>query len=80
MLWACYQRQRWSRFTADRVLGNSVGAIRVVVCRDTRFTARSKRATGIAFSAISFRGTNPAASGGLPAVLSGAAGIRLLPG
>ena len=61
MLWACYWRQRRSRSTADRVLRNSVGAIRVVVCRDTRFTARSKRATGIAFVAIPFHGINPAA-------------------
>jgi hypothetical protein len=32
MLWACYWRQRRSSFAADRVLGNSVGAIEWVAC------------------------------------------------
>ena len=81
MLWACHWRQRQSSSTADRVLRNSVGAIRIVVCRDTRSTACSKRAIGVAFWAIPFLGTNPAAfRGGLPAMPSGVAGIRLLPG
>ena len=34
MLWACYGRQRRSGSAADRVLGNSVGAIELVACSD----------------------------------------------
>jgi hypothetical protein len=32
MLWACYWWQRWLSFAVDRVLGNSVWVIKLVVC------------------------------------------------
>ena len=34
MLWACHWRKRRSSSAADRVLGNSVGAIESVACSD----------------------------------------------
>jgi hypothetical protein len=34
MLWACYWRKRRSSSAADRVLGNSVGAIELIACSD----------------------------------------------